>query len=48
MTEVERTQAQTLPGNATVVNIPGAGHNIRREQFAAYQAHVRGFLAQFD
>jgi pimeloyl-ACP methyl ester carboxylesterase len=28
------------------VHILGAGHNIRREQFAAYMAAVRSFLAQ--
>jgi pimeloyl-ACP methyl ester carboxylesterase len=33
-----------LPG-ARVVHIPGAGHNIRREQFARYMEVVKGFLA---
>ncbi len=48
MTAVERAQAETLLRNGTVVNITGAGHNIRREQLAAYLAHVQGFLAQLD
>ena len=34
----------TLP-DAGHINIPGAGHNIRREQPAAFLAAVRGFLA---
>ena len=48
MTSVKRAQAETLLKNSIVVNIAGAGHNIRREQFAAYLAHVQGFLDQFD
>ena len=28
-----------------IVHIPGAGHNIRREQFAAFMSAVRSFLA---
>ncbi|MCB0073846.1 MAG: alpha/beta hydrolase [Caldilineaceae bacterium] len=31
--------------NITVVHIPGAGHNIRREQFAAFMDAVSAFLA---
>ncbi len=48
MTDTERVQAETLLKNGIVVNVAGAGHNIRREQFAAYLAHVQGFLDQFD
>ena len=29
-----------------VAHVPGAGHNIRREQFAPYLALVRAFLAE--
>jgi pimeloyl-ACP methyl ester carboxylesterase len=28
------------------VHLPGAGHNIRREQPAAFRSAVRGFLAK--
>lgn len=37
--------ARLLP-SLTVVRLPGAGHNIRREQFAAYLQAVRAFLAE--
>jgi len=30
---------------ARVVHIPGAGHNIRREQYEPVRAAVRSFLA---
>jgi uncharacterized protein with ATP-grasp and redox domains/pimeloyl-ACP methyl ester carboxylesterase len=36
--------AAGLLQNGTVVHIPGAGHNIRREQFEAYVGAVRQFL----
>ncbi len=29
-----------------IVHIPGAGHNIRREQFAPYMEAITNFLAQ--
>ena len=32
--------------HGTVVNIPGAGHNIRRERFAEYLGYVQSFLEQ--
>lgn len=37
---------QTLVSQAQVAHIPGAGHNIRREQFARYLEVVGGFLAE--
>ena len=38
-------EAEALLQHGTVVNIPGAGHNIRREQFDVYIANVLAFLA---
>lgn len=32
--------------HATIVNIPGAGHSIRRDQFAQYMKTIQGFLDQ--
>lgn len=46
MTAVEREQATQALQHGTVVNIPGAGHNIRREQFAEYLGYVQAFLEQ--
>jgi pimeloyl-ACP methyl ester carboxylesterase len=43
--EVEH-EAASLLKNGRVVNIPGAGHNVRREQFDAYIVAVRKFLAE--
>jgi hypothetical protein len=37
---------QALVPQTRVVNIPGAGHSIRREQFAAYMEVVTGFLSE--
>ncbi len=37
---------QTLVPQAKVVHIPGAGHSIRREQFARYMEVVKAFLAE--
>jgi pimeloyl-ACP methyl ester carboxylesterase len=37
---------QALAPQAQVANIAGAGHNIRREQFAAYMEVVRKFLGE--
>jgi pimeloyl-ACP methyl ester carboxylesterase len=42
--DVQR-EADKLLKRGTVVNIPNAGHNIRREQFEAYITNVRSFLA---
>jgi pimeloyl-ACP methyl ester carboxylesterase len=38
-------KAAQIASSLTVVRIPGAGHNIRREGFAAYMQAVRTFLA---
>jgi pimeloyl-ACP methyl ester carboxylesterase len=37
-------EAAALNPNVEVVHIPGAGHNVRRENFEAYLAAVRAFL----
>lgn len=42
--EVANEAARLMP-KGRVVHIPGAGHNIRREQFARYLEAVRGFLS---
>jgi len=47
MTSVERGQAARVLQRGTVVNVPGAGHNIRREQFGQYLGYVEPFLEQF-
>ena len=39
-------EAVKLMPKGRVVHIPGAGHNIRREQFEAYMTAVRAFLAK--
>ena len=39
-------EASRMNPNVRVVHVPGAGHNIRREQYAAFQSAVRGFLAE--
>jgi pimeloyl-ACP methyl ester carboxylesterase len=39
-------EAVRLMPNGRVVHIPGAGHNIRRDQFDAYMTAVREFLAE--
>ncbi|HET8631664.1 MAG TPA: alpha/beta hydrolase [Thermomicrobiales bacterium] len=38
-------EAAQLLANGRVAHIPGAGHNIRREQYEPYRAAVLGFLA---
>ena len=40
------TDLQALAPQTHVVHIPGAGHNIRREQFDRYMEVVRAFLAE--
>lgn len=37
-------EARALNPNIQTVEIPGAGHNVRRENFTAYLAAVRAFL----
>ena len=44
--EVER-EAAALLRRGTVVNVPDAGHNVRREQLEAYIENVRAFLGKF-
>lgn len=39
-------EAQALNPLLSVSNIPGAGHSIRRDRFAAYMAAVRAFLGR--
>jgi N-formylmaleamate deformylase len=39
-------EAQTLWRTGKVVHIPGAGHNIRRENYEPYRAAVTAFLAE--
>ena len=43
--ESAATLQEMLP-QVQVVNIPGAGHNIRREQFEPYMAAIKTFLAE--
>ncbi|MBV9580005.1 MAG: alpha/beta hydrolase [Chloroflexi bacterium] len=42
--EAAQVAARVLP-SLEVVRLPGAGHNIRREQFDGFVSAVRGFLA---
>lgn len=42
---VEQEAMRRLP-SLTVVNLPGAGHNIRREEFGGFMGAVRAFLAE--
>lgn len=46
VTRERAVEMQELVPQLQVVHIPGAGHNIRREQFALYMDAVRNFLAQ--
>lgn len=39
-------EAQRINANIRTVEIPGAGHNTRRENFEAYLAAVRAFLSE--
>lgn len=39
-------EAQTLWREGRVVHVPGAGHNVRRDQSEAFITAVRGFLAE--
>lgn len=43
--EISQKAARMLP-SLTVVKIPGAGHNIRREAFGPYMVAVKQFLAR--
>jgi pimeloyl-ACP methyl ester carboxylesterase len=46
VTEEGARAIQALVPHMRVVHIPGAGHNVRREQFLHYMDVVRTFLAQ--
>lgn len=46
VTRERAAEMQELVPQLQVVHIPGAGHNIRREQFARYMAAVSAFLAK--
>jgi N-formylmaleamate deformylase len=46
VTKERAEEMKALVPQLQVVHIPGAGHNIRREQFALYMDAVRTFLAQ--
>ncbi len=46
VTPENAAEAARINSNVRVVHIPGAGHNIRREQFEAFMDAVRGFLAE--
>ncbi len=46
VTPQQAAALQTLLPQTRVVHIPGAGHNIRREQFGSYMAAVKNFLAE--
>lgn len=46
VTAERAAEMQGLVPQLQTVHIPGAGHNIRREQFDAYMAAVRSFLAK--
>ncbi len=39
-------EATRLNSNVRYVHVPGAGHNIRRENYAGFMAAVRAFLAE--
>ena len=46
VTPESAAEAQRLLPGLKVVRLPGAGHNVRREQFDAYLQAVRAFLAE--
>jgi len=46
VTPERAAEMQALVPQLQVVHIPGAGHNIRREQFARYMDAVSNFLTQ--
>lgn len=46
VTAERAAEMQGLVPQLQTVHIPGAGHNIRREQFGAYMAAVTAFLSQ--
>lgn len=46
VTATHAAQLQTLLPQVQIAHVAGAGHSIRREQFAPYLAAVEGFLAR--
>ena len=44
VTSEQANALQTMMPQMQVVHLAGAGHNIRREQFAGYMEAVQGFL----
>jgi pimeloyl-ACP methyl ester carboxylesterase len=46
LTEDGAAALRSLVPQLRVVHIPGAGHNIRRDQFSRYMEVVRDFLAE--
>ena len=46
VTPERAAEMQQLAPKLQTVHIPGAGHNVRREQFALYMKAVTAFLAQ--
>jgi N-formylmaleamate deformylase len=47
VSEATAEEATAYWKQSKVVNIPGAGHNIRREQFSPYMAAVKDFLKEY-
>jgi pimeloyl-ACP methyl ester carboxylesterase len=45
VTDETAASLQSLVPQLEVVNVPGAGHSIRRDQFDRYMEVIRGFLA---
>ena len=45
VTEESAAALKALVPHLQIAHVPGAGHNIRRDQFAWYMDVVRGFLA---
>ena len=46
VTPERAAEMQQLTPQLQTVHIPGAGHNVRREQFALYMKAATAFLAQ--
>ena len=47
VTQETASEAAGIWKKCKVVHIPGAGHNIRREQFELYLAEVKAFLKEY-
>ncbi len=48
VTQAQAAEAQALNPLIEVAYVPDAGHNIRREDFAAYMTALRAFLTEID